>query len=246
VRADVVAGAGGDAGEDGKPVATIVIPKAALDAKPYKPAVRVKGEPDGEVHFAAEQLQLYVQKITGAQLAIVGDDQAPAGPVVLVGASKRTNSLKLNIPTGLTPERKEEAYMIWAKGDTLVLAGNDMGPYQGTAFAVCEFLNRQGVRWFMPADLGEVPHTPTLEVKDFTYRDKPDFIVRSWNGNLAPELRVDDALFRLHNKLTLSQSDVLAIPGDTSLRKYMPDKELMATHPEYFAQNLDGTRNRTW
>ena len=44
---------------------------------------------------------------------------------------------------------------------------DDDGPYQGTFFAVSEFLNRQGVRWFMPGEFGEcVPHAATIRVAD--------------------------------------------------------------------------------
>jgi len=230
--------------KDGRPLATIVIAKEAVDSKPYKPAVGVKPEPAQKIRLAADELQRYIEKISGAKLPIVGEDEAIEGPLVLVGASKKTEALKLGIPSGLTPERKEEGYLIVSKGDTLVLAGNDLGPYQGTFYSVSEFLNRQGVRWFMPSEFGEfVPKLATIAVKDIEFRDKPDFIVRSWHGNLAPELLADDAIWRLRNKLVLNFADIIAIPGDTSLRRYMPDKELIKTHPEYFARKLDGSIN---
>jgi hypothetical protein len=228
--------------KDGQPAATIVVSRAALDAKPYKPGRGVKADPAQKARFAAEELQRVIEKMSGARLPLAGDDAAVQGPVVLVGASAKTAPLKLALPAGLTPERREEGYLINAKGATLVLAGNDEGPYQGTFFAVSEFLNRQGVRWFMPGDFGEcVPKKATVETPDLTYRDKPDFPVRSWNGNIAPELREDDNLWRLHNKLVLNESDVIAIPGDSYLRKYMPGKEMVTNHPEYFAKRLDGT-----
>ncbi|MCC7519008.1 MAG: DUF4838 domain-containing protein [Verrucomicrobiae bacterium] len=232
--------------KDGKPVATIVISREALNAKPYTPGVGVKAAPAQKVRLAAEDLQRYVEKISGAKLPIVGEEDATRGPVVLVGASKKTDPLKLNIPSGLTTERREEGYLIVSKGDTLVLAGNDQGPYQGTFFSVSEFLNRQGVRWFMPGEFGEyVPKLATIEVRDVEFRDKPDFIVRSWNGNLAPELRADDAIWRLHNKLVLNYADILAIPGDGYLRKYMPDRGMTNSHPQYFARKLDGSIDPT-
>jgi hypothetical protein len=233
--------------KDGKPVATIVIAKAAFDAKPFVPAVGVAGEPNSKIRLAADDLQRYIEKITGAKLPIVADDQPVKGALVLVGASKKTEPLNLKIPAGMTPDRKEEGYLIYANGDTLVLAGNNDGPYLGTYYAVAEFLNRQGVRWFMPSEFGEVlpKKTANLEVKDMEFRDKPDFLVRCWNGNLAPELHLDDAFFRIRNKLCLSHNDFIAIPGDSYLRKYLPAKELMATHPEYWAKNLDGSINPT-
>lgn len=230
---------------EGKPAATIVVARAALDAKPYKPAVGRSPESAAKVKLAAEELQRYIEKISGAKLPIAADDEATEGAMVLVGASKKTDA-KLNIPSGLTADRKEEGYIIVARGNSLVLAGNDTGPYQGTFYAVSEFLNRQGVRWFMPGESGEyVPRQATIEVRDLQYRDKPDFLVRSWNGNLAPELAQDDAIWRLRNKLTLDHNAFIAIPGDSYLRKYLPDKEMLKTHPEYFGQRLDGTPDPT-
>ena len=95
--------------KDGKPVATIVIADDALAAKPAKPAGGTSSTPAAKVHLAALELQRYVEKISGATLPIASAGQPrPAGTIVLVGASPLTESLGLNIPTGLTPERKDE------------------------------------------------------------------------------------------------------------------------------------------
>lgn len=229
---------------DGQPTATIVIADSALAAKSYEPMVGRSPEPTQKVRLAADELQRYVEKLSGARLPIVGDGAATNGAVVLVGASKATATMNLDLPAGLTAERREEGYVVVAKGDALVLAGNDAGPYQGTFYAVSELLERLGVRWFMPGEFGEcVPRRPTITIGDIELRDRPSFIVRSWNGNLATGLRRDDAIWRLRLKMTLDHSAILAIPGDSYLRKYMPDKELMETHPEYFARRLDGSLN---
>ena len=232
--------------KDGKPVASIVVSDPILTAKPDSPRDGQKtadANPVQKVRLAAEELQRYIEKISGAKLPIISESEPVSGPVVLVGASKKTALLKLDIPSGLTSERKEEGYLIWAKNDTLVLAGNDEGPYQGTFFAVSEFLNRQGVRWFMPSEFGEVvPKCATIKIGNIEYRDKPDFIVRSWGGSgLAPELQRDDQIWELHNKLSVQPNQILQIPGDSWLRQYMPGKEMLTTHPEYFAKQFDGS-----
>lgn len=228
--------------KEGQPMATIVVAQTALEAPAVIPRRGLKVEPSSKIRLAAEELQRVIEKMSAARLPIVGDAAMVQGPVVLVGASRLTDSLQLDIPNGLTAARREEGYLIVAQGDTLVLAGNDTGPYQGTFFAVSEFLNRQGVRWFMPSAFGEcVPRRATIDQPDILFRDQPDFAVRNWNGNLAPELRQDDTLWRLHNKLVINESDISAIPGDSYLRNYMPDKALLDTHPEYFAKRLDGT-----
>ena len=230
---------------DGKPAATIVVPKAALDAKPYQPSRYVAADEAMKVRLAAEEFQRVVEKMSGAKLPIVGDDQPPpagGGAVVLIGRSARTEPLKLDIPAGLTAERVEEGLLVHGQGDTLVLAGNDAGPYHGTFYAVSAFLERLGVRWYMPGAFGEIiPNKPTVEVADLSFRETPDFRVRFWVGNLAPELQADEAIWRLHNKAMIDESRVLAIPGDSHLRNYMPDAELIKTRPEIFAKKADGT-----
>ncbi|MCE9591551.1 MAG: DUF4838 domain-containing protein [Planctomycetes bacterium] len=228
--------------KEGRPNATIVISTAALAAKPYVPGVGSTPEPAQKILLAATDLQKYVERVSGARLEIVGEDHKTDGPVILVGASKRADPKKLKIPAGLTADRVEEGYVLIADGDKLILAGNDEGPYNGTYFAVAELLNRLGVRWYMPSEFGEVvPKLTTIKIKDVEFRDRPSFIVRSWNGNLAPELREADAIWRLRMKLTLDHSAILGIPGDGYLSMYMPDKALIATHPEYFARQLDGS-----
>lgn len=231
--------------ENGKPVAAIVISDEALAAKPYKPTVGMKVTTvtsAQKARLAAFDLQLYIEKISGAKLPVVGESETVNGPVVLVGASKRTAGLKLDIPAGVTPQRRDEGYLICTRGNALVLAGNDDGPWQGTYFAVSEFLNRLGVRWFMPGEFGEyVPKTATIQVAPIDFRDKPDFIVRAWNGNIAPELRDEDALWRLRVKGSICFNDIIEIPGDSWLRKYMPGKEFIQTNPEYFAKKFDGS-----
>src|ERR1043166_5871887 len=145
--------------KEGQAAATIVIRQSALAAKPYTPDYPNNIEtapPDAKVRLAANDLQSYIEKISGAKLPIAGEAEDIKGPVILVGVSKRTETLKLDVPHGVTKERKEEGYVLHCHGDTLVLAGNEDGQYWGTYYAVAEFLNRLGVRWFMPTEFGEI------------------------------------------------------------------------------------------
>ena len=240
--------------ENGKPVATIVISEEALAAPLYTPLsqVAVASIPKArKIRLAAEELQRTIEKMTGAKLPIVGDNVPVTGNAVLIGESKKTAPLNLNVPRGMTPELKDEGYLIWAGGDTLVLAGNDDGPYNGTFFAVAEFLERQGVRWFMPGEFGEyIPKTATIKIADIEFRDKPSFIMRGWTvGHPSPSIREDEGLWRLRHKQTLKASEFFALPGDGHLSSYIPginseyslDKEFTDAHPEYYARRLDGS-----
>src|SRR5262249_29204575 len=103
---------------------------------------------------------------------------------------------------------------------------------------------RQGVRWYMPSDFGEiVPPKQDVALADVEFRDKPSFRIRSWWSHMSPEMAAQEALWKLRNKMVLDPNAIFATPGDSSLNAYLPDKELLKTHPEYFGKNADGTPN---
>src|SRR5688500_12898983 len=72
---------------DGVPNATIVIRDSAYNAKPYTPHYpdAIKITADNKVRRAADDLQSYVEKMSGAKLPVASDAQDVKGPVVLIG-----------------------------------------------------------------------------------------------------------------------------------------------------------------
>lgn len=228
--------------EDGKPVCSIVIAE-----KPGKNA-----------ETAAKELQTYVEKISGVKLEIKSDADQIVGPKVLIGRSKLTDAIPgLSIPTGMTLAMLEEGYVIHCKGDTLVLAGNDSTAadcaeaapevrsmkfhknplYLGTRYAVYDFLNRIGVRWFLPGEFGEViPKTKTIRFADVSITEKPDFRLRS-----AWTFGEDWTLWAIRNRQNPEGVAWFGVPGDSSLNGYVP-ADRKEEHPEWFALQPDGTR----
>jgi hypothetical protein len=227
--------------QDGQPRATIVVAKAALTAAPDPKVAEIQSPlpTPSKVAAAARDLQTYLQKITGAKLPIVADDKAPAGPVVLVGKSALTRP-EDRIPSGATPNCEEEGFVLLGKGDRLLLAGNDDGPYHGTEYAVAELLERLGVRWFMPGDYGEVvPHQPTVTVADVEVRQRPDFKMRNWWGNLATDaMRLDEYRWKVRNKMN-PVLHFITLPGDSSFRA-LSTPDMVKAHPNLFGQTADG------
>ena len=217
--------------KDGTPAATIVISADAGD----------------KVRSAAAELRSYIEKISGAKLPLVTDGDATKGPVILVGRSKLTDAANVKIPSGLTHARREEGFVIHCRGDRLILAGNNQGSYHGTQYAVYEFLERLGVRWFMPGEFGEiVPELATIQFADVQVRETPDFVMRSrWfmGQHLVPEANELDSQWKLRNKMSpMHEVSQFKMGGDSSVRTVI-DKTLFKEHPEYFAMNADGTRS---
>ena len=228
--------------KDGKAHAVIVVSPDALRAVESFDLDHTNADlASDKVAWAARDLQIYLEKISGAKLPIVADDP-PEGPAILVGRSRWTDAAKVEIPSGLTNARREEGFIILCRGDRLILAGNDEGPYHGTEYAVYDFLERLGVRWFMPGEFGEVvPNMPTIRFDAMQVRETPDFVMRTWTAHMSDENRKLETRWKLRNKMTISY-DLFATPYDGSVSQVI-DKSLFAEHPEYFAMNQDGTRD---
>jgi len=193
--------------------------------------------------FAAGELQTYLQRISGAKLPIVTDDAKPKDVAILVGPSKLTVGKGLRVPAGLTAARREEGFIVQTSANRLVLAGNDEGPYHGTEYAVYEFLRRLGVRWFMPSEYGEiVPQMTTIAVPELKLAEKPDFVMRNWGVHATPEMKQQEARWKIRNKM--NPDAMFKTPTDSSARKLIPEKEYFQDRPELFALKEDKTPNR--
>lgn len=201
---------------------------------------------------AAEELQRYLERITGARLDIVSErvmaDGAPPDgfSLVLVGRSTLTDRIEgLKIPSGLTKSFQEEGFVIFCRDNLLVLAGNDEGFYLGTRYAVCELLERIGVRWFTPGEFGEVvPKMETVRVGDTNEMHRPDFPIRDYWTHSRGNMEAERDEWKIHNKMTPRNrgwTQWLGMPGDGSVVELMP-RDQFQEHPEWFALQRDGSR----
>ena len=134
--------------------------------------------------------------------------------------------------------------MIECRGDRLVLAGNDAEPYYGTRYAVVELLHRLGVRWFLPGELGEVvPKSRTLTVPEMTIHQRPDFRMRNYWQHSRGNMAAEDTEWKIHHKMNPRMHQWFGVPGDSSIRGYLPKQDAFKAHPEWFALRRDGGRD---
>jgi len=207
--------------DEGRPRATIVIAKDATDLQ----------------QLPAGELQEYVRKMAGAVLPIRDDGQTPEGNLVLVGESRLTRAMGVDL-SSLTGD----SFTIKATDGRLVLAGHDArllpdDPYhrakRGTANAVSAFLQDVcGVRWFIPGELGEVvPQRKTLTVQPL---DRRETLYRSSSGGSFSRSPW------AHRNFFGEQ--VFTSPTGCHLWHVMiPAEKYFDEHPEWFAQ-IDGKR----
>jgi hypothetical protein len=215
--------------------------------------------PSAAASGAAAELAAYLERISGAAVPVAAAASGP-GTRILVGLSAAVPEaarLGLTLPTGLTAQFAEEGYVVCAEAQTLVLAGNETEPYQGTWFAVSDLLESLGCRWYFPGEFGEV--VPRLD----------DIVIARQNRLVRPDLRVRDTWYsghlpcdgqqtqefiawRRHNRMCRfgfwlhcadPEARYLQNPVDDSTWRLLPKEKYWASHPEYYALRPGGARN---
>ncbi|MCD6360375.1 MAG: DUF4838 domain-containing protein [Armatimonadetes bacterium] len=194
---------------DGAPVAQIVVPE---DAPEF-------------VTLAAGELNLYLRKMSGAELPVVAEAAGEA-PVVYLGAPDDDWAAQAK-PASLA----FDGFVVECDGGRLVLAGKVP---EGTLNAVYWLLEELGVRWFIPTELGEnVPQRETVTVPDMNRRVEPRFVCRR-NHGIDQSIKPDGDIWRRRARIT---SHALNVPFNRyshNLYKVFPASKYGETHPEYY------------
>ncbi len=138
-----------------------------------RPVARIYFEPSADLETAAGELNYHLGKMSGATLAIVhtSDPRAVKGPAIVLGAL----AVKMGAePAGTTPSR--EGFRLLTSGEALLIGGESDEAALFGAYAVLE---RLGVDWVMPGEIGEViPVRRTVVAPDLDESQRPDFAMR--------------------------------------------------------------------
>ena len=218
---------------DGKPMATIVMSDDADDV----------------VKKAVADLQMYIEKMSGAKLPIVPSSAGVVGDVILVG---RTPEVEKLIPELDDYDLGHDGVVIRTLDGKLIITGQsdgwyhkDFGPVEcGTPNAVYTFLEHLGCRWYAPGDDGQVvPRKTTIVVAGMDTVSKPDFNAR-WIFHWCATNRMGiggtaDVEFKIWLNRTRTSSNMY----DQGHNMYglLPKKLCTESHPEFGAL-VDGTR----
>ncbi len=151
---------------DGKATAVIALP----------------ADPNEHESKAASELIDYVEKMSGAKIETVVSD--PAGLDALLKEGRREKQTIVCIGRLAQPRLQKVldtkksvrgSFALQSTADFVLAAGID----EGTYYAAMELLEQQGVRWFMPGDLGTViPTAKTITVADQEMVQAPSFETR--------------------------------------------------------------------
>ena len=202
--------------EKGKSQYHIVLPAGAIPSERY----------------AAEELQRYVEKMSGAKFPIVTDADAPISHEILLGDSARLGKLRSKLDFAkLGPD----GFVLRTQGNRLIIAG---GRPRGTLNGVYTFLEENlSVRWFTP-ELEVVPRVdrvrlskldetrvPALQNRDVFWRE----MMR--DADFAARQRLNGQHYGLAEKH--GGAFTVYFPFVHSLDALVP-QDLYQEHPEYF------------
>ncbi|MFH1738615.1 MAG: DUF4838 domain-containing protein [bacterium] len=209
-----------------------------------KSTIVISAQPSDQAAQAAQILQEYIEKISGAKLPVVNEKEKARGHRILIGYSQAVRDLGVEIPSGFTYQMNEEGFVIKTVGNDIVLAGNEDWNYRGTIFAVYEFLEELGCRWFFPGLYGEVlPSKDTISVTSMDRVERPDFRFRNlWYSGWFPTNEQDQKWLRRWYDQNKLASLKMSLPGDGSITRLAPPDEYFESHPHIFALNEEGER----
>lgn len=197
--------------------------------------------------FAAEEIQLFLGKITGAKFAIVQESEHK-GPGIFIGATQR--AVKLGIDT---QKLGDEEWVLRTEGEDLILAG---GRPRGTLYAVYEFLESQaGCRWVTP-NFEVIPANPDFSTPALNKRGEPGFSWRETtlytrNDEPTRTSKEDYALFLVRNRYNGGPYWLDEPRFGFAVRFGRPSQSHTFHHyqekwenvkPEYFAMTEEGVR----
>jgi len=187
---------------------------------------------------AAQEFQSAIKQISGAELKIIKASDYRSGPMVAVGFnSKLTEPLKAE-KYGLLGE---EELIIDSDGENLLLVG---GQPRGTLYAVYEYLDRIGVRWYT-SEYTKYPKLNDISLPDKMIRYEPTFKLRSYlqNNRPTPEWTARN---RMNQYIVWGNPGVkfgggLSQGPDMHTHWRMLSADLMKAHPAWCAE-VNGKR----
>ena len=192
--------------------------------------------------YAAQELQDYVERISGCRLPIVHDrivrNSGADAKLIYVGFQDVPAAVRGDLKPG---SFGKEEYIIKSVGDAILIAGG--GP-RGTLYGVIGLLrDHLGCRWYT-RDVTKIPQSTTIHLGDVADRQAPVFAYRE------PYYReCYDTDFAVHNRINPSGAPIPADKGGSfivypfvhTFNHLVSVEKYFGEHPEYFSL-VDGKR----
>lgn len=183
---------------------------------------------------SAEQLSLYLEKMSGFRLPVISDSFSPDACEICVGETNRTRKEK--------PENREGYFIYSEKQKLFILGGSD----RGTLYGVFDYLRLLGCG-FYAADTELIPErkdlvfpeAPIFSAPAFEYRDT--FWSCSYETSLSAKLHLNGCVG--DRKLPPDWGCGIGYAGHFvhSLPIMVPPDTYFESHPEYYSM-INGER----
>ena len=214
----------------GAPAGEVVLAENGQSA--YQIVVADNASPS--TRHGAEELQSFLEQMTGAKLPIISDRQ-PMGPKeIILGDNAHLRKLGVAIDFAALGR---EGYVIRTVGEHLVIAG---GQLRGNMYGVYGFLeDHLGCRWFAPG-VSRIPKSARLAIGPIDDRQVPaleyrePFVFECFDGDWCARNRMNSANGRLEEKHGGKVAFADGFFVHTFARLAPPDK-YFKEHPEYFS-----------
>lgn len=202
-------------------------------------SIVIADDADECIKTAAKEMQTYVEKISGALLPIVNESDFPEdAKAIVLGETHMTD----NVAELKDSQIGEDGFRLYCDGEDFYILGEDS---RGTLYGVYTFLEEYlGVRWFTP-ELEVVPESEKIVIDKALDRIvEPSFVVRrnsciGSTDEYRTKMKTNVSFWTDHEKHGGALSYVL---WDGGMQVLIPDS-LFAEHPDYFAQQPNGTRS---
>jgi len=234
--------------KEGKPACVIVIPGAASSI----------------TKDAAAEMRDGLRRISGADVPIKAEKDLStterAATLIAVGEGDLARECGVDAKS-----LKPEGFHIKTIGNRLVLVGRENAydgesREQGTYYAAIALLENQlGVRWLWPGPLGEVvPKRATITVPEMDVTDAPALKIRVIRDAIVNRNKSKYELSRQWMKMEPERVRQMAQESASWLRRQRIGRSIQMnyghgftkwwdayheTHPDYFAQQLNGKRD---
>lgn len=203
---------------------------------PYKIVVADNASPSTK--HGAEELQSFLQQMSGTLVSIVSERQ-PFGPCeILVGESTHLRKLAPKFDfKELFKELGDEGYVIRTLGPHLVIVG---GALRGNMYGVYGLLeDHLGCRWFAPG-VSRIPRLKRVALKPIHEKKIPaleyrePFTFDCFDGDWCARNRMNSSTGRLQEK---HGGKIQFAPGFFchTFATLVPPAKYFAEHPEYFS-----------
>ena len=209
--------------------------------KPADRAIVIAKDAGPSLKYAAEELQFYVRKLTGVELAVEAAKMAAPHATAAKMAAPHTATIRLE----QTDDYGTDGFRLVARPPDLVIRGG----VRGCLYGVYELLETYGgVGWFASWRT-VVPKLDRLAVPanlDDTQRPAFKMRMTSWldatRGDFAARLRLNGARASLEEKHGGALCRFGTRMGSCHTFSFLlPPKKYFAEHPEYYAMR-DGKR----